>query len=379
MTRPDIAHPSCVALQVALVDLIVSWGILPARVIGHSSGEIPAAYASGKLSREAAWTAGYYRGYVSNKIQRVGAMIAIGLGPDELFPYIEKLRTEHSGELKIACYNSPRNSTVSGDENLVDMLKSTLDQEDLFNRKLNVKNAYHSSHMEDVASEYIRLMGDLPEGHMVPYDIPMFSTVTGKRVEEERLGASYWADNMVSPVRFQGGLTEMCLHLQSHRTSSAIHNPDSKRRNITVDQLIEIGPHCALKSAIADVLAVEGIKDLTNYLPTLNRNDSSSNGMLHTVGTLFAVGAKLDIHEVNKSSGACQGKGSMLTDLPSYTFNHAEKIIYESRLGRNLRLRRKPRQDLLGAPVMDWNPESPRWRHFLRLRENPWIRDHGVR
>jgi acyl transferase domain-containing protein len=68
----------------------------------------------------------------------------------------------------------------------------------------------------------------------------------------------------------------------------------------------------------------------------------------------------------------------MLTKLPPYSFNHSQRIWYESRLSKNFRNRKHPRHDLFGAPVPDWNPDQPEWRHFLRLPENPWMKDHVV-
>jgi acyl transferase domain-containing protein len=100
VNQPFLAHPSCVALQVALVELLASWGILPERVVGHSSGEIAAAFAASKLSREAAWKAGYFRGYVSAKdIGKKGAMIAVGLSTSDAVDYMKTIHDEIPGEV----------------------------------------------------------------------------------------------------------------------------------------------------------------------------------------------------------------------------------------------------------------------------------------
>ena len=100
VNQPLLAHPSCVALQVALVELLASWGILPERVVGHSSGEIAAAFAASKLSREAAWKAGYFRGYVSGKdIGKKGAMMAVGLSAADIEPYLKAVNDEIPGEV----------------------------------------------------------------------------------------------------------------------------------------------------------------------------------------------------------------------------------------------------------------------------------------
>lgn len=98
--KPYLAHPSCAAIQIGLVDLLSSWDILPSRVVGHSSGEIAAAYCAGKLSRLAAWKTAYFRGFVCAKQSgSKGSMMAVGLSESALRPYIENVDAEIEGEV----------------------------------------------------------------------------------------------------------------------------------------------------------------------------------------------------------------------------------------------------------------------------------------
>lgn len=100
VNEPHLAHPSCAAIQIALVDLLANWGIRPTRVVGHSSGEIAAAYCAGKLSKEAAWKVAYFRGYVSAKqLGAKGAMMAVALSEADLQPYLTKVNEQHEGEV----------------------------------------------------------------------------------------------------------------------------------------------------------------------------------------------------------------------------------------------------------------------------------------
>lgn len=369
MNLPEIAHPLCTVLQVAIVDLLASWGIFPTSVTGHSSGEIAAAYCSGKLSREGAWKAAYYRGYVSSKqLSANGAMMAVGLDASRLEEHLKTIRQQCIGELIIACYNSPKNNTVSGDEVLVDSLKKLLDANGVFARKLNVKNAYHSAHMHLIAEEYLQLMGNLFYGRRlaVPHYVHMFSTVTCEEVKAEHLPAQYWVDNMVSPVRFTSGL-------------AAMHTSNKTSESDALPHIVEIGPHSTLQSAIKETLMTADRQPGAKYLAIMKRNDPTLNILLSTVGFLAVSGCALDLHKVNRASRPLAKKApKLLVDLPSYKFKHTEKILYESRLSKNLRRRKFPRHDLFGAPVVDWNPNIPRWRHFIRLNENPWLRDHVV-
>ncbi|KAH8588918.1 putative polyketide synthase [Bisporella sp. PMI_857] len=379
INSPAIAHPACAVIQIALVDLLASWGILPLRVTGHSSGEIAAAYAAGKLSREAAWKVAYYRGYVSVKqLSARGAMMAVGLNEMQLQPYLDKIHREHSGELRIACFNSPNSHTVSGDEVMVDRLRINLLADEIFCQKLMVQNAYHSAHMEEVAQEYLHLLGSLPPlGLGASQKVHMFSSLTGKRIVEQTLPAQYWVDNLVSPVRFSQALSALCLDPVSE-TQAALR-VNSKTGGVFVEQIMEIGPHTALQGPVKEIIAAKRIHSPIDYLPVLNRNEPGISVLLNSVGKLCAQGLPVNIGRVNQAGRPSdQRQPQMLTDLPPYSFNHTDKTLYQSRLAKNIRFRKFPRMDLIGAPVADWNARHPKWRHFLRLEENPWLKDHVV-
>jgi acyl transferase domain-containing protein len=121
------------------VNLLNTWGVTPAAVVGHSSGEIAAAYASGAITTDTAIIIAYYRGLVTKKQTRRGKMAAIGMGRDEVASYLVN-------GVVIACENSPSSVTLSGDEgklaNIIGEIKSK--QPEVFIRHLKVEMAYHS-------------------------------------------------------------------------------------------------------------------------------------------------------------------------------------------------------------------------------------------
>lgn len=137
INEPWLSQPACVAMQMALTELLRSWEVIPCRVLGHSSGETAAAYAAGRLSRQAVWKVAYFRGIVSTKQLSVkGAMMAVvGLPVEDLLGYIDQVNVAMPGELVIACYNSPVNHTVAGDASKVDALQESLNKiSGIFNR-----------------------------------------------------------------------------------------------------------------------------------------------------------------------------------------------------------------------------------------------------
>lgn len=376
VNEPWLSHPACVALQIAVVELLRSWGIVPGRVVGHSSGEISAAYAGSRLSREAAWKAAYFRGVASAKQLGVkGGMMAVGLPADELQGHIDSINETTPGELVIACFNSPLNQTVSGDLTKIDALKARLDEiGDVFARKLNVLNAYHSSHMREVSDEYLTSLGDLNFGDVPAAKVELFSSVTGKRVIEARLDAAYWVENMVSPVRFHEAVSAMCFSKIQEGQASLKMNTNAE--NIFADTLLEVGPHGAMRSAVKETLTGKISASLFNYLPVLNRTAPGLATILNVVGFVNSHGSKVDLQAVNTRDTI--HKPHMLVDLPPYSFNHTDRNLYESRLLKNYRLRKHPRHDLYGARVPDWNEEFPRWRNIIRISEQPWLKDHVV-
>ena len=121
------------------MNLLRRWGIFPAAVVGHSSGEIAAAYTCSAINTAAAITIAYYRGQVTKEQTRLGGMAAVGMGREKVLPYIV-------AGVVIACENSPTSVTISGDKKqLNNVVNSILDEQpDIFVRRLNVEIAYHS-------------------------------------------------------------------------------------------------------------------------------------------------------------------------------------------------------------------------------------------
>ena len=135
----ELSQPVCTAVQIALVNLLRTWNISPAAVVGHSSGEIAAAYACNALTATEAVTIAYYRGQSLKLSKSAGAMAAVGLSHAETSKYLVKGVT-------IACENSPSSTTISGDEAQLCLIVERLKKEcpAVFVRRLNVNKAYHS-------------------------------------------------------------------------------------------------------------------------------------------------------------------------------------------------------------------------------------------
>jgi acyl transferase domain-containing protein len=359
----------CTVLQVALVELLKTWNISPVAVAGHSAGEMAAAYCAGAIGREDAWKIAYWRGVLSSGLKDIapnirGAMMAVGLTPKAAKLWISKTT---KGEVIVACVNAPTSVTLSGDAAGIDELAELLKEADVFARKLQVDTAYHSPHMQILASDCSEAIADIKT--LIPSGTcSMHSSVTEFGIEPSELGPAYWVRNMTSPVQFAPAINDL-LRPMNNKGIRALEN--------AVDVLIEIGPHCALQGPVTQTLKASGITNIP-YMSALVRNQDAISSALNLVGALVAQGFPVDIPCANNDVGITSYTPKPLVDLPVYSWNHSQTYWTESRIGKEYRLRKYPCLSLLGAPAPSMVAEEATWRGFIRLSEEPWVADHKI-
>ncbi|KAF2736977.1 hypothetical protein EJ04DRAFT_595149 [Polyplosphaeria fusca] len=380
---PEVAQPVCTILQVALADLLASVNVHPAVVIGHSSGEIAAAYVAGAFSREVAWRLAFLRGECSSKLAAMpgvdGAMVAVGLSEAAANEYLESITSEMgNGNLTVACVNSPVNVTVSGDRGHVEELAARVGQNGSFARLLQVPVAYHGPHMKLVADEYHAAIGHI-EPRTLEHDarfVNMISSVTGELISfTELCEPRYWVRNLVSQVKFNQALN--CTFSEPRK--NIVKKLDlSHRRIVWATDILEIGPHGTLSGPIRDSLRPFSHAKDVRYISALTRKQDASMTLLTAIAQLHCRGYAPNMSKLNANPDVDPETVIAIPCLPQYPFNHSRTFWHESRLSKNLRLRRFGRDPFLGSPVADWNPQDARWRHFLKLEDSPWIGDHVI-
>ncbi|KAK2017788.1 polyketide synthase [Colletotrichum eremochloae] len=349
------SQPLCSAVQIALINLLASWGIRPQAVTGHSSGEIAAAYAAGLIGLEDAMSSAYHRGIFSQRVAAEGpvkgAMMAVGLGPDTIQ---ERLSSLKQGYATIACENSPSSVTVSGDLAAVEELKEQLDSEGIFARKLIVEAAYHSRHMALVEEDYLDSISDMKVGP--GSDVQFYSSVTGKQASGHEIGPKYWVANMLGRVRFASSLKQLC--------------------RAGADILVEVGPHSALAGPVKQIIQSDDRLRASNikYASALTRKYNAAQTVLSMAAKLLTESVPVDLSAVN----VARGGEKVVVDLPPYRWNKSKSYWAESRLSKEYRNRQHPRLDLLGKPEPNFNPFDARWRNIIRGTEVPWIKDHRI-
>jgi acyl transferase domain-containing protein/NADPH:quinone reductase-like Zn-dependent oxidoreductase len=367
---PAYSQPICTVVQVALVDLLKHWGIKPSAVVGHSSGEIAAAYAKGAITREDAWAIAYHRGRLSALLPTMssakGGMLAAGVGEEEAQEYVAKAS---KGEAVVACMNSPSSVTISGDLAAILEIEDMLKADGVFARQLKVETAYHSPHMNAISELYLQSLlhiKTLPEDTNGP---KMFSSVTGGLIDNSSLGPAYWVSNMLNPVKFSVATKELIEHSDNRRKKRANAKP-------YVDIFVEVGPHGALQGPVKQILGAAKAECTTFSI--LSRGQDAAHSTLQSVGRLFQHGYPANIAAANMQRRDILSNRSVLPDLPPFPWNHTNKYWHESAVSYNYRFKKVPRKDLLGMLDNEGNSSEIRWRNFFRLSENPWIEDHSV-
>lgn len=277
MADPEVAQPANFCLQVALAALWRKWGIRPDAIVGHSVGEVSAAYLSGALSLEDAMTVSFHRSRLQQTLRGSGGMLAVGMGEEEVWD-----RISNREGVSLAAVNSPVSVTLAGEFAPLREIAEELERDGFFQRMLAVDVPYHSAVMESLQEEFRTALDSLLPSAT---EIPLYSTVTGDRLDGEHCRAGYWWSNLRLPVRFEQALRRLVA--EGYRT------------------FLELGPHPVLSRPIREIADSEGCEVQT--LASLRRSEPELSQVRRTRGTLDILGFELPLETT----------GSRI-DLPSY-------------------------------------------------------------
>lgn len=286
LNRTDIAQPALLALQIAIARLLDSWGVKPAAVVGHSVGEIAAAFAAGILTLEQACRLATVRGRVMQKASGHGRMAAVRLSAEKAEALAREMETP-TGRVVVGAYNSPGSVVVSGDPDAVSRMLSRLREQDIEARELRVDYAFHSPQMDPFMNELETALRSIEPA---PARLPIVSTLTG--TTEAKFDAKYWARQMREPVRFAQA-TQLLLE-QGY------------------ELFVEVGAHPVLLASVDETSSDAATKRAwrrPTLVSTLRRD--AVQDLLQTAGALHTVG-----YPVNW--GKVFGAPGRVAALPSY-------------------------------------------------------------
>ncbi|RYP28944.1 hypothetical protein DL767_006979 [Monosporascus sp. MG133] len=367
----EISQPLTTAIQIALVDLVRACGLGFRAVVGHSSGEIAAAYVSGYLTASDAVRVAYYRGLHSRHAGR-GRMMAAGMTQDEAEAFCRRPELGGGSRIRLAACNSGSSVTLSGDADAIEKAKALLDAEKTFARLLKVETAYHSHHMDACAEPYLESMRrcgvsvqstSSTEGGCTWYS-SVFPGSDGRSVHEPHpYQGAYWVSNMTHPVLF----------------SQAIERAVGEDTN-GFDMAIEVGPHPALKGP-----ALENLKSLTGlaipYCGLLSRGGDDTLSFHQALGFVwksFQFPAPLvDFAALQGDQHGQQPhrRPRLVKGLDPYPWDHGRVLWKESRRSQAWRASDRKVHGLLGRLALR-NSQELLWRTVFKLEEMEWLRGH---
>lgn len=276
------AQPALFAVEVALYRLLMSWGVRPGLVLGHSVGELAAAHVAGALCLPDAAMLVAARGRLMQALPAGGAMFAVQAREDEVAPML-------GHDVSIAAVNGPASVVISGAHDAVSAIADRLRGQGRRVHRLAVSHAFHSALMEPMIAEFTAVAAELSVG--LP-TIPVISNVTGQLVADDFASADYWARHIRAVVRFGDSVR-------------SAHCAGASR-------FIEVGPGGGLTSLIEASLADAQIVSV----PTLRKDRPEPVSVMTAAAQGFVSGMGLDWASV------FSGYRPKRVELPTYAFQH---------------------------------------------------------
>ncbi len=336
-----VVQPAIMAIQIALVKLYEHYGIRPQSVVGHSIGEVAAAFAAGAITLEDAVAVIYHRSQAQSEAAGKGGMLAVGVSLDEG----RKLIEPHAGRVSIGAVNGPEMLTLSGDFGPLQDIAELLESRGIFNRPVRVQVPYHSHHMEPIRDTMLK---GLTEICGTVATTPLYSTVTGRRETGTHLNAEYWYQNARQPVLFTDAIN--ALLADGYAT------------------FVEIGPHPVLLHGAEALFQKHGGDAV--ILPAMKRREPEAVVFLQSLGLLTARGLDPD-------SAILFGPNSRYVRLPNYPWQHS-RYWFESPALTETRLGRFEHPFLKRNTQMISEEGLAIWEASLDIQKSPYLRDHQV-
>ncbi|SHR80565.1 Probable polyketide synthase [Mycobacteroides abscessus subsp. abscessus] len=342
VSRTEIAQPANFLVQSALAKHLQQFGIRPTAVVGHSVGEVAAAYVSGALSLRDAATVSFHRSRLQAKTAGSGGMLAVGLDAEEA----QRRAARFGSAVCVAAINSTAATTLSGDSAALQTLHDELAGDGIFARMLHVEVPYHSQLMDPILGELATALAGLTPRKAA---VPVYSTVAGEKMHSAAFAEpDYWCKNVRDSVLFAKAVDTLIV--DRYRV------------------FLELGPHPVLLGNIRESFVRHSVSGAA--IQTLHRDQDDEQSVLQAIADLYAVGAidapgQADIYE----SGVVPHM-----DLPKYPWSQ-EEVWEEDPLTLRARYGDADRFALLGDRV---DALTPQWEVTLAPANLPWLPDHTV-
>ncbi|OIJ95337.1 hypothetical protein BIV23_34845 [Streptomyces monashensis] len=342
LERADVVQPVLWAVMVALAELWRQAGIHPQAVVGHSQGEVAAAYVAGALSLEDAARVVALRSLAVSSLAGSGAMASVWLPVTET---TERIGRHGAGRLSVAAVNGPATTVVCGDSAALEAFLADCEGEGVHARRIAVDYASHCDRVEPLRES---LTADLAALRPLRAQLPFYSTVTGAALDAQELDAGYWYRNLRRPVAFEPAVRALLGAGYRH--------------------FIEVSPHPVLSAGIEDTLADAGVDGAV--VATLRRGEGGPDRVTTALATAHAAGLRPDWATVLKTGGGRH------VPLPTYPFERERYWLQASATAQPVQLPGGHR--LLTTRLPDTDDGRTVLTGRLSAAQQPWAAEHVV-
>ncbi|KAB7613768.1 SDR family NAD(P)-dependent oxidoreductase [Amylibacter sp. SFDW26] len=330
----EFAQPANFLLQYGLTKVLLSEGVQPDGVVGHSVGEVASGWAAGMLPLEEAVTVSRYRSSIQARAAGQGAMLAAGISEQDA----KELVADYDGKIEIAAVNAPDSLTLAGETAAIESAEDKLSAQGVFARKLDVEVPYHSAYMDPLKEELVDTLSVLDPQ---PVELPLYSTVSGN-ADGRPFDGEYWANNVRNPVLFAKAINKMLEDGYTH--------------------FVEVGPHPVLSRALKSIIDQSGVS--AEIISTLSMRDTDDvKNIGKAISNLYITGGDINWPVRNVSDRSIA--------LPPYAFAREE-------LWREAALQEQDRLNYSGKPLAQQQSDERTVVSDLGIASLNFLNDHVV-
>ncbi|MEU3459408.1 SDR family NAD(P)-dependent oxidoreductase [Streptomyces sp. NPDC006733] len=348
LDRVDVVQPALFATMVSLAALWRSYGVEPAAVVGHSQGEIAAAYVAGALSlRDAARIVAVRAQLVRDRLAGQGGMMSVALPVQQ----VEELLAPFAGRVSVAAVNGPASVIVAGEPGALEEIKAGCDRDEIRARLVAVDYASHSAYVESIEAELLEALAPVQP---MTGTVPLYSTVIGAFADTAAMDGAYWYRNLRNPVGFEPAIRAL------------------------VDDgtgcFLEMSPHPVLAMAIEETVEALDAAGRVAVVGSLRRDEGGLPRLLLSLGQAHVAGVPIDWDAVFAGTGAHR------VDLPTYAFQRENFWLMPSARTGDVAAAGLDRVEhpVLAAAVQFGDRDEWLFTGRLSAAAQPWLRDHVV-
>ena len=341
----EIAQPLLFAFQVGVMRVMKEKGLVADAVVGHSVGEVAAAWASGILNIEQAVKVIYHRSHAQAKTAGAGRMAAAAMSQDKVTSLINDLGL--ADKITIAGVNSPKSVTLSGSLAALEILEESFEEIGVFYRLLDLDYAFHSPSMDVVEDQIKDTLSDIEIEKR--NTLEFYSTVTGNKVSTDKLDAEYWWNNIRQPVLFEEAMDSLL--------------------DDGYQVFLEVGPHPVLRSYVNECAREKEIEIAS--ISTIKRQSESNTVLFNAIYSCYLAGCKLNVSSVFPSSA---NKKPSHIKLPHYPWQREKHWYNLTAEGEDL-VNRDREHPLLGYRLKNY---EACWENQVDIALFDYLGDHVV-